>query len=387
MKGRGWTLVRPSTVWAGQARDLALQRTLHGSPLRCSGDQLVQDRLQLLEHLEHHNVPQGVGALLGALCFRCSSVEDAYACLGGSGSGISMLAFVGGLSLLGLDAAALCGCREQLALQQLDVDGDGRISRSDMVLSKSQSACQLDDGNRNGSISALVVADSEYSLAVGKFIALSAWFCTPPPLRRRGRIGRPLRAHGKSQKQGHGQKEEAEEETDAATPPSPLPSRRGTAPCSPSQRVGESSALAKQQALDALRLHWAPQEDDYEAVNLWVLSLFSEQATNRQHDEKLLSRADVLELLDDSPLACLCNETMSGGRIARAMVCAIYDEVLAFQADRRSSTLRQTCLTKGLTFESFRMVLLKVALAVGLHFRHLVDDAIDALMGLCTFKG
>lgn len=42
------------------------------------------------------------------------------------------------------------------------------------------------------------------------------------------------------------------------------------------------------------------------------------------------------------------------------------------------TSLKGRALSKGLTFESLRAFLQKVALSLGLHFRHIVDDAAEA---------
>eukprot|EP00443_Scrippsiella_acuminata_P094825 CAMPEP_0115376324 /NCGR_PEP_ID=MMETSP0271-20121206/2918_1 /TAXON_ID=71861 /ORGANISM="Scrippsiella trochoidea, Strain CCMP3099" /LENGTH=134 /DNA_ID=CAMNT_0002799413 /DNA_START=12 /DNA_END=412 /DNA_ORIENTATION=+ len=134
--------------------------------------------------------------------------------------------------------------------------------------------------------------------------------------------------------------------------------------------------MARQQALDALRQFWAPQRDDFEAAEQDVMQEFSMHATSHQYGEKLLSRADLLRLLGVFPLALLADDAPAARRATQAQVCAIYDEVLAWQAARAPAAPQRGPFTKGLTFESLRLVLLKVVLAAGLHFRHLVDDAV-----------
>jgi len=53
----------------------------------------------------------------------------------------------------------------------------------------------------------------------------------------------------------------------------------------------------------------------------------------------------------------------------------MYDNVLKMQVALTS--LKGRALSKGLTFESVGVLLRKMSLSLGLHFRHLVDDAFE----------
>jgi hypothetical protein len=135
----------------------------------------------------------------------------------------------------------------------------------------------------------------------------------------------------------------------------------------------EMGALEKQQALDVFRRCWSPNEGDLENARRILRLQFMQHASVRQFGEPLLSRSDISRLLGRWPPPGL---TESHSALSLLELGEIYDEVLEMQVV--STSFEGRALSKGLTFASLRIFLQKIALALGLHFRHIVDDAVDA---------
>lgn len=366
MKDTGWNMTGPScTVWVQQARHLASSRSHAPAAV---GSKAIHERLQLLHLLEQHELPQGVEALRFALKWRCGSLEQAFLCLDvgcrqGLGA-LSMLEFVGALTLLGLDAPAICGASEAVAFTILDADGDGRLSVLDLLEASvpTQSSSEVEQSkqlegqadhrhvNANG---------REQWILIVKFVALYAWFATPAALRRRCRGFDALSSQIASpEKLGGG----------AGGAMTIVTALAGGA----IGRSGEHVAIAQQQACDPVMRAWAPSECDLEMTGNAVNAEFMAHCTAQQLGEKLLNKSDFFRFLGDIPPLGVGDDPASQ-RITRTMLSELFDEALALQAKGPHSSR-----TKGLTFESFRLLLLKVARAMDLHFRHLVEDAIEA---------
>jgi len=133
--------------------------------------------------------------------------------------------------------------------------------------------------------------------------------------------------------------------------------------------------LEQQEALCALRRCWAPNEGDLEEAQQALKADFEIHATARQFGTRLLSRADLCRLLADAP-AQVVSDKGAAQRLTRVDLGRIHDEVLERQMNL--TALHGCILSKGLTFDSLPLLTQKIALFIGLHFRHLVDDAVEA---------
>lgn len=386
IKDRGWTQVRQTKVWAQQAKDQGEYRASLGqgaTSIAC--DRAIHDRLRLLDHLEQANVPQGMGAMLLALRFRCGrETANCFACLGSSASdsarGISLMEFVGGLALLGIDAVSLCGFDEREALQRLDADRDGLLGIADLT----QAFVALDEsGAALGAVVAMQptagnssngvrMTNSQRWLLVARFVALSAWFHTPPHLRRRARRAGAML-------------ERPANNPSSATLAAPVPSVSPSPGCSGAVAFAAAEAIrggaespragmARQEAPDSHRNCWVPNELDHIRAKQLLEGEFVRHATTRQFGERLLGRPDLVRLLADVSAAEVGDAHLAE-LLNKVEVGKIYDEVMTLQANITALEGRQ--LSKGLTFDSLRVALYHASSALGLHFRHLVDDAVD----------
>merc|ERR550514_2725817 len=99
--------------------------------------------------------------------------------------------------------------------------------------------------------------------------------------------------------------------------------------------------------------------------------MFAADATSHQLGVQLMNRSDACRFLAD-----LGPADYAGPRLGRKAIGHYYDEVLQLQMELTCFAGRT--LSRGLTFDSFRILLLKVALSVGLHFHGLVGDAVEA---------
>merc|ERR1711933_465388 len=98
---------------------------------------------------------------------------------------------------------------------------------------------------------------------------------------------------------------------------------------------------------------------------------FRRHCATQQLGENLLKKDDFYRLLGDIPPAGVGDDP-AAQKLTRTILSDLFDEVLRKQADGPHGPL-----TKGLTFESFSLLLLKMSLAMDLHYRHLVEDAIE----------
>lgn len=368
MKDTGWNMTGPScTVWVQQARHLASSRS---NALAAVGCKAIHERLQLLHLLEQHELPQGVEALRFALKWRCGSLEQAFLCLDvacrqGRGA-LSMLEFVGGLALLGLDTPALCGVNEAVAFTTLDADGDGRLSVLDLLGAsappESSTAETVESRRPEGhSYDAhSKPGGRETWILIVKFIALYAWFATPVALRRRWRgfedaLSAQIVSPGKP---GGG----------AGGAMTVVTALAGGA----IGRSGERVAIAQQQACDPVMRAWVPSECDLELIESTLNTNFKAHCTSQQLGEKLLNKSDFYRFLGDIPPVGVGDDP-AAQQLTRTTLNELFEEVAALQTQGPQSSW-----TKGLTFESFRLLLLKLCLAMELHFRHLVEDAVEA---------
>lgn len=377
MKDCGWTQKNAgSAIWVQQARQLAAARSAAPAATGCRA---IHERLQLLEVLEQQAVPQGVEALRTALKLRCGSLERAFQCLdvsGRSGRGsLSLLEFVGATTLLGLDVTSLCGMDEASALAAMDSDSDGRLSLLDLLGAPTEAVngprtgasgqpCS-DGGDASGSASDSATAGiSERWVLVARFAALSAWFATPLLQRRRWRPN-------------------AGEATAALSfdrPETPGGGCGGMAVVTATAqgatgRASGHEAVARQQVPDPVRQSWAPNELDMEELEATWKTEFAKNHSMQQHDEQLLNKSDFFRILVDLPPQSICGNP-DAQQLTRTKLAEIFDEVMTHQA--KKLTQNGSVLSKGLTFESFGLALFKACQSMGLHFRHLVDDAVEA---------
>jgi hypothetical protein len=129
-------------------------------------------------------------------------------------------------------------------------------------------------------------------------------------------------------------------------------------------------AVARQQVSDPVRQCWAPCEGDLEEVEAQIKDDFNRHASSQQLGEHVLNKSDFFRLLGDIPPVDIGDDP-EPRQLTHAQLSDIFDEV-------QNTAQNGTVFSKGLTFESFRLALMKTAMIMGLHFRHLVDDAIDA---------
>lgn len=333
IRSEGWALKGVQvTCWVQQALALASKQSLASSSadFNPSTYRETHKRLLLLEHLQQESMHQGLRALRAALQWRCGGVERAFRCLdvNGHGDRITLLEFAAGLCLLGLDAPALCGASEVEVFRMLDSDGDGRLHVLDLVRGEAA-------GRRLISSSDEETEAAERWVLVAKFVALSSWYQTPQAIRRRGSIN-------------------------------------------PNATHSAADDVNQNPANDPVRSSWYPVHHDLVDLQQRLREEFQAQATVRQFDELLLSREDFFRFLRAT--------TLAGGSVdpvgtcpSRVELARIYEEAFAGQL-RRPPVQRGRMPTKGLTFQSFAggPLLRHVALAVGLHLRHLVEDAISA---------
>lgn len=388
IKDRGWTTKGgvSMSVWVQQA---VQARRLGAS----NADRWLHDRLRLLAFLEQEGVPQGLTAFRTGLSWRCGSLDRGFEQLSASASGgrcpLSLLELAGVLALFGLDVPALCGHNEFEALRRLDADGDKRLgfldllnggSGHDSVKSSSTPAIVADVhaavcekasvGDSGGAPSAEVMAVADKWILIMKFVALSAWFSLPVTLR--------LRQRGKSSSRDH-------EATRSVSPPPSSSVMTGAAAImlaaterdgGSTLRAGEGGRLARQQVLDPVRQQWAPSKGDFEVIQAALRQEFTACATGQNSGEPLMSRVDFFRFVGEMPLPPVVTggdrDELSEAKLTQSEAGCLFDEVVDLQASNFGSQL------KGLHFESFRIVLYKVAIALGVNFRYLLNDALEA---------
>eukprot|EP00927_Polykrikos_kofoidii_P035996 TRINITY_DN30452_c0_g1_i1.p1 TRINITY_DN30452_c0_g1~~TRINITY_DN30452_c0_g1_i1.p1 ORF type:complete len:695 (+),score=97.33 TRINITY_DN30452_c0_g1_i1:90-2174(+) len=435
----GWRKLPPAAIWARLSEELTSACATFSKTPSVTRDRMLHERLQLFEALQRKGLPQSLGALCFALTARFGGVDEAYALLDvggrGSGLGVTMLEFAGGLALLGFDAPTLCGFGEPEVLRRMDADSDGWLSSQDFRRSVKTFS--------GGSVSLLSnttasVSGCEYSawwVLIAKFVALSAWFYTPPHLRKRPRptdmhadLGEEIEISVKRNAQvdavcaAEAAAERAEGSLRHATlateqiasalaesrtnPPSPtnsiaellsrhdksgdaalaLPSRSilsGAAAVTARAAAAGGGARttrpnARVLALDSVRRYWAPNELDYDATVQAMHVEFTKLAHvewSNGEQRGLLCRQDFYRLVSElEPPGAVVHPGLS--RLTCGVVGRIYDEALDVQMRMTATTDGRPC-SKGLTFRSFQMCMLRVARHIGLHFRNLVDDALD----------
>merc|ERR1712232_744950 len=133
---------------------------------------------------------------------------------------------------------------------------------------------------------------------------------------------------------------------------------------------------ACQRAPDPLRECWMPVEEDLQALSAVLHGEFLSASSIEKHGEPLLTRSDFVKFLGDiDPDTCQLQHP--GLRLLTAKRAGrIFDRVFATQ--QLLPQYRTIGSAKGITFETLRAALHQVALLVGLHFRYIVDDAVDA---------
>jgi len=131
------------------------------------------------------------------------------------------------------------------------------------------------------------------------------------------------------------------------------------------------------QPLDDVRKCWSPFAHDLAVAAKAVQRLIDKHSSMQQAGEPVLTRTDFFNFLggDLPPRAC-CRHTALA-RLSPNLVGDMYDRFLAQQV-QATLTIDQGPINRGLTFESLWDILYEVALLVGLHFRHIVEDAQEA---------
>jgi len=372
---RGWEQVPKSTVWLRQARSLAMERAgvrppastvskdfavPHSQPTRAGGeaggswgwqasDPGLECRLALLEHLHQSGARPGIEALCSALEWHCGSLKEAFDVAAdgvlegeppeqqGPGQTLSVLQMTGAFALLGIHLPALMGVDEREAFRALDQDADGYISWPDLA-----TAVKL---SRAGQLEIPKVQKMDAGarpckwVTFVRYVAISSWYCTPSHLRRRGR--EPLAGPGASP---------------AETSP--------------------GSGHARQRALDNRRALWMPNQSDLQEAEQAVQIIFEQYATAKQAGELLITRGEFYRMLGDLEP---CEVHRSGRPTSwLAEIGKIFDEVYEVQRAHIASAVYRRPAAKGLTFEWACLALHQAIAFLGLHFRHLVDDALDA---------
>lgn len=227
---------------------------------------------------------------------------------------------------------------------------------------KVTSKLQADDSEEN---------KTERWIRIVKFVALTAWFSTPLLLRRRWRPA-PGGEAGASQPSDGGRPETSGGGAEGAM----------TVVTALAQgAIGQAShgAIARQQVSDPVRQCWAPSEGDLEEIEAKMKDEFTRYSSVLQYSEQMINKSDFFKLLGDIPPVDIGNDPQAQ-QLTRAKLAEIFDEVLVLQM--RNQGQAGVTFSKGLTFESFRLALLKACVTIGLHLRHLVDDAIEALCAL-----
>jgi len=404
--------------WHAQQKELiAKSKPVQNQSL--SRDRIHEDRCKLLDILHRKGVKQGVDALRVALCWKCGSLQNSYKLLDAKGpsdvkrpyAGATLLEFSGCIALLGLDVPGLCGTSEQEIFEQLDADRDHLLSLQD--LQGVAKPCAKKD---EGSEAVMLAEELRVWTIVVKFVALSAWFLTPDHLQRRLRNGANIPVDEMSQTVG----KEAEEKDVGQSLRTPHNESKGELEAVVQQArptatetkqaadsyIGNSLEVERpvlagsvamsfraaraggelsrasnfnltHQQLDEMRQKWSPFAHDLSNAATALQDVISTYSTVQQAGEQLLSRLDFFNFLGgDFPPKASCRH--SGlARLTPAVVGEMYDRWMTYQVVA-TSTVPQGPINKGLTFESIWDVLYEIALLVGLHFRHIVEDAWEA---------
>lgn len=138
---------------------------------------------------------------------------------------------------------------------------------------------------------------------------------------------------------------------------------------------------------DKFRQCFCPSEADLDAAKKALEAEFAACSTGRQFGEGLMNRPDLFRFFLDLRPSDVCGRDAATGLfgedavakgLARTRVGLLFDAVLELQLGLTSFEGR--ALSKGLTFDSFRVALHKAGIAIGLHFRHLADDALESFV-------
>lgn len=124
---------KPTSIpWATE-RDITHAAMLRaelgtGKALRFEG------RAELYAHLHERMTARGTEALAEAFAFKLGGLEQAHRILDLNGSGeISLMEFVGCVSLLGFDLHVLCGADERSVFSRIDVHNTGMVRVQDIL--------------------------------------------------------------------------------------------------------------------------------------------------------------------------------------------------------------------------------------------------------------
>eukprot|EP00929_Paragymnodinium_shiwhaense_P113064 TRINITY_DN8132_c0_g1_i1.p1 TRINITY_DN8132_c0_g1~~TRINITY_DN8132_c0_g1_i1.p1 ORF type:complete len:714 (+),score=134.05 TRINITY_DN8132_c0_g1_i1:47-2143(+) len=430
LKQKGWAkMPAKGSIWGRATEDFVERFNAAFDRPSIARDRLRHERLLLLSALERENVVPGVEAVRISLQARCGSLEEAHAQLDvrqRGEKGITLLEFAGGAALLGLDVRLMSGgLSEQEVLKRLDHDGDGRLSLQDLRReAKSAAAQPAFAGDTNDFLNFWVL--------FAKFVALSAWFDTPAHLRRRVRYGpgdeyvsdfeddpkaaedAAVSAARNAESAAARAEQSLREATDVAESlATRMAERRGEPPSKepPSPTVAESAELrsipvlgglsgglavsahaaamgggtrtmrpnARDLQTDPIRMRWAPNEFDLYVARQGIEQRFMDHASIERNGVRLLTRPDFFRFLGFMPPPARCGPVYVHRKMTRINgpeAGRIFDEALAMQVGLTGLTGR--LLSKGLTFQFLRVALMQVALSIGLHFCHMVDDAMDA---------
>lgn len=125
--------VKPTSIpWATE-RDITHAAMLRAEP--GTGKALrFEGRAELYAHLHERATARGTEALAEAFAFKLGGLEEAHRILNLNGTGeISLMEFVGCVSLLGFDLHVLCGADERTAFSRIDIHNTGTIRVQDIL--------------------------------------------------------------------------------------------------------------------------------------------------------------------------------------------------------------------------------------------------------------
>lgn len=125
--------VKPTTIpWATE-RDITHAAMLRSEP--GTGKALrFEGRAELYAHLHERATARGTEALAEAFAFKLGGLEEAHSMLDLNGTGeLSLMEFVGCVSLLGFDLHVLCGADERSVFGRIDIHNTGAVRVQDIL--------------------------------------------------------------------------------------------------------------------------------------------------------------------------------------------------------------------------------------------------------------
>lgn len=125
--------VKPTTIpWATE-RDITHAAMLRAEP--GTGKALrFEGRSELYAHLHERACARGTEALAEAFAFKLGGIDEAHRLLNLNGKGeLSLMEFVGCVSLLGFDLHVLCGADERTVFSRIDIHNTGAVRVQDIL--------------------------------------------------------------------------------------------------------------------------------------------------------------------------------------------------------------------------------------------------------------